>query len=106
MRTISSSAPNRGVQPAARARSDAATSTAASAVSVRGPIDLSRLQVLAVDFAPGQEFQDAPVTITTHDQARLLALVRALRDGSNDTRLAWEHEGRTVRRKKGVLMVA
>ena len=45
------------------------------AVSVRGPIDLSRLQVLAVDFAPGQEFQDTPVTITTHDQARLLALV-------------------------------
>jgi len=49
------------------------------AVSVRGPIDLSRLQVLAVDFAPNAEaaaaFSDAPVTITTHDQARLLALV-------------------------------
>ena len=45
------------------------------AVSVRGPIDLSRLQVLAVDFAPGAEFSDTPVTITTHDQARLLALV-------------------------------
>ena len=45
------------------------------AVSVRGPIDLSRFQVLAVDFAPGAEFLAAPVTITTHDQARLLALV-------------------------------
>nr|WP_314528743.1 homoserine O-succinyltransferase [uncultured Brevundimonas sp.] len=50
------------------------------AVSVRGPIDLSRYQVLAVDFAPnserwGAEFSDTPVTITTHDQARLLALV-------------------------------
>jgi homoserine O-acetyltransferase/O-succinyltransferase len=45
------------------------------AVSVRGPIDLSRLQVLAIDFAPGAEFQDTAVTITTHDQARLLDLV-------------------------------
>lgn len=45
------------------------------AVSVRGPIDLSRFQVLAVDFAPGSEYVDAPVTITTQDQARLLALV-------------------------------
>ena len=45
------------------------------AVSVRGPIDLSRFQVLAVDFAPGAEFLETPVTITTHDQARLLALV-------------------------------
>lgn len=45
------------------------------AVSVRGPIDLSRLQVLAVDFAPGAEFLDKAVTITTQDQARLLALV-------------------------------
>ena len=46
----------------------------AGAVSVRGPIDLSRHQVLAVDFAPGAEFLEAPVTITTQDQARLLAL--------------------------------
>ncbi|RYG08722.1 MAG: alpha/beta hydrolase, partial [Caulobacteraceae bacterium] len=45
------------------------------AVSVRGPIDLSRFQVLAVDFAPGAEFLETPVTITTHDQARLLGLV-------------------------------
>lgn len=50
------------------------------AVSVRGPIDLSRFQVLAVDFAPnaerwGAERPETPVTITTHDQARLLALV-------------------------------
>ena len=45
------------------------------AVSVRGPIDLSRYQVLSFDFAPGAEFHDHPVTITTHDQARLLALL-------------------------------
>lgn len=45
------------------------------AVSVRGPIDLDRLQVLSVDFAPEAEAKAKPVTITTHDQARLLALV-------------------------------
>jgi len=45
------------------------------AVSVRGPIDLSRLQVLSFDFAPGAAFADRPVTITTQDQARLLALL-------------------------------
>ncbi len=36
-------------------------------------------------------------------EARLLALVRALRQSSNDTRLAWQHEGRVVRRTKGLL---
>ncbi|UQV17499.1 homoserine O-succinyltransferase [Brevundimonas albigilva] len=49
------------------------------AVSVRGPIDLSRFQVLSFDFAPGSEPEPgvpaAPVTITTQDQARLLALL-------------------------------
>lgn len=43
------------------------------AVSVRGPIDLSRFRVLAFDYAP--EAAGKAVTITTHDQARLLALV-------------------------------
>lgn len=43
------------------------------AVSVRGPIDLSRFRVLAYDYAP--EAAGKAVTITTHDQARLLALV-------------------------------
>lgn len=38
-----------------------------------GPVDPGRLRVLAVDLPPGP---DAPaVTITTHDQARLLALL-------------------------------
>ena len=36
-------------------------------------------------------------------EARLLALVRALRQSSNDTRLAWQHEGGVVRRTKGLL---
>jgi tRNA(Ile)-lysidine synthase len=36
-------------------------------------------------------------------QARLAALLRALRDSSNDTRLRWEHEGACVVRQKGVL---
>lgn len=36
-------------------------------------------------------------------EARLLALLRALRQSSNDSRLAWAHEGQTVRRAKGVL---
>ena len=36
-------------------------------------------------------------------EARLLALVRALRQSSNDTRLAWQHDDRTVRRTKGLL---
>ncbi|QYF87088.1 homoserine O-succinyltransferase [Brevundimonas sp. PAMC22021] len=45
------------------------------AVSVRGAIDLDRFQVLSIDFAPEPEAGSEPVTITTHDQARLLALV-------------------------------
>ncbi len=44
------------------------------AVSIRGPIDLSRFQVLAFDYAP-EATQGTSVTITTHDQARLLALL-------------------------------
>lgn len=36
-------------------------------------------------------------------EARLLALIRGLRRGDNGSRLAWEHEGRTVRRAKGIL---
>lgn len=41
-----------------------------------GPIDLDRLQVLAFDFAPeAAAAPDRPLTITTFDQARLLALV-------------------------------
>ena len=49
------------------------------AVGVRAPIDLTRYRVLAFDFAP--EFGDGvaepkqPLTITTQDQARLLALL-------------------------------
>ena len=45
------------------------------AVSIRGPIDLSRFQVLAFDYAPEAEDGARPVTITTHDQARLLGLI-------------------------------
>lgn len=36
-------------------------------------------------------------------EARLAALLRALRDSSNDTRLAWEHEGARLVRRKGLL---
>lgn len=36
-------------------------------------------------------------------EARLAALVRALRESSNDTRLRWEHEGMCVIRVKGWL---
>lgn len=44
-----------------------------SVVKTGGPIDLSRLRVLAFDLLPGR---DAPgVTITTTDQARLLTLL-------------------------------
>lgn len=46
------------------------------AVEAGGPIDLDRFQVLAFDFAPeGATAPAAPLTVTTHDQARLLALV-------------------------------
>ena len=45
------------------------------AVSEGGPIDLNALRVLSVDFAPEALPDAAPVTITTQDQARLLALV-------------------------------
>lgn len=45
------------------------------AVSIRGPIDLSRFQVLAFDYAPEAEDGSKSVTITTHDQARLLGLI-------------------------------
>lgn len=40
-------------------------------VKAGGPIDLDRVRVLAFDLAPGAA--DGPVTITTGDQARLLA---------------------------------
>jgi len=45
------------------------------AVSIRGPIDLSRFQVLAFDYAPEAAEGSQPVTITTHDQARPLGLI-------------------------------
>lgn len=45
------------------------------AVSIRGPIDLSRFRVLAFDYAPEAEDEARSVTITTHDQARLLGLI-------------------------------
>ena len=38
-------------------------------------------------------------------EARLGALVKALGDSSNDTRLTWTHEGRTVWRKNGLLLL-
>ena len=49
------------------------------AVGVRAPIDLTRYRVLAFDFAPefgpGVSEPKEPLTITTQDQARLLALL-------------------------------
>ncbi|WGM30094.1 homoserine O-succinyltransferase [Brevundimonas sp. NIBR11] len=45
------------------------------AVSIRGPIDLSRFQVLAFDYAPEAEDGAQSVTITSRDQARLLGLI-------------------------------
>lgn len=45
----------------------------AEVVRPGGPVDLDRLQVVAFDFAPDGE--TAPLTLTTHDQARLLSLV-------------------------------
>lgn len=45
------------------------------AVSVGGPIDLRRCQVLAFDYAPEAIEGQPAVTITTRDQARLLTLV-------------------------------
>jgi homoserine O-acetyltransferase len=47
------------------------------AVTAGGPIDLRRCQVLAFDYAPGADNDGGTetVTITTHDQARLLGLL-------------------------------
>lgn len=45
-----------------------------NAVGVRGPVDLNRFRVLSFDYAPAADGK-APVTITTRDQARLLALL-------------------------------
>ncbi len=42
-------------------------------VTEGGPVDTSRARVLAFNFAP--EGEGGPVTITTHDQARLAALL-------------------------------
>ena len=48
----------------------------AGAVSVGGPVDLSRFQVLAIDYAPDATAgSETAVTITTQDQARLLCLL-------------------------------
>lgn len=45
-------------------------------VTEGGPVDTSRARVLAFDFAPaGEPPNSVPVTITTHDQARLAALL-------------------------------
>ncbi len=38
-------------------------------------------------------------------EARLAALVRALRDTNNDTQLRWEHEGASLLRHKGLLLL-
>ena len=43
------------------------------AVRAGGPIDLNRVRVLAIDLLPGKA--EPGVTITTHDQARLLLLL-------------------------------
>lgn len=43
------------------------------AVRAGGPVDLNRVRVLAFDFLPGRD--DAGVTLTTQDQARLLAIL-------------------------------
>lgn len=43
------------------------------AVKAGGPVDLNRVRVLAFDLPPGRD--EAAVTITTADQARLLALL-------------------------------
>jgi homoserine O-acetyltransferase/O-succinyltransferase len=46
------------------------------AVTAGGPIDLDRFQVLAFDFAPdGPTAPSTPLTVTTGDQARLLAVL-------------------------------
>ena len=46
------------------------------AVTAGGPIDLDRFQVLAFDFAPdGPTAPERPLTVTTQDQARLLAFL-------------------------------
>jgi homoserine O-acetyltransferase len=52
------------------------------AVRDGGPVDLNRARVLAFDLAPGRD--EAVVTITTTDQARLLAL---LLDGLDERRI-------------------
>jgi homoserine O-acetyltransferase/O-succinyltransferase len=52
------------------------------AVRPGGPIDLNRVRVLAIDLLPGKA--DPGVTITTHDQARLLCL---LLDAIGETRV-------------------
>jgi homoserine O-acetyltransferase len=44
-------------------------------VGSRAPVDTTRCQVLAFDFAPEARAGERPVTITTRDQARLLALL-------------------------------
>ncbi|MDQ3124967.1 MAG: homoserine O-succinyltransferase [Pseudomonadota bacterium] len=52
------------------------------AVKTGGPIDLNRVRILAFDLAPG--VGDPPVTISTFDQARLLAV---LLDGIGEPRI-------------------
>jgi homoserine O-acetyltransferase len=44
-------------------------------VGRRAPVDLNRCQVLTLDYPPEAGPGRAPVTISTHDQARLFALV-------------------------------
>lgn len=50
-----------------------------------GPVDLSKFQVLGMDFAPAVESDNRPDSITTHDQA---ARLKALLDSQGITQVA------------------
>ncbi len=102
----------------ALARTARHLAAAAQLTDALGDIDLAQAQRAgALDVATLKALDDVRLAnllrrwierqhLRAPSEARLHALVRALRQSSNDTRLTWEHDGRTVLRKKGLLVFA
>ena len=102
----------------ALARTARHLAAAAQLTDALGDIDLAQAQRAdALDAATLKALDDARLAnalrrwidhqhLRAPSEARLHALVRALRQSSNDTRLTWQHDGRTVLRKKGLLVFA
>ncbi len=98
--------PPGGLIAAADMALDVAADVAAGTASASVELDVAALKRLDTARLKNALRRWLELAALRHpSEARLAALVKAVGDSSNDTRLAWPHEGRTVRRKKGVLLL-